>query len=152
MYSTLFVDGVSADFIEDDTTVEVTFAHGDETSRCTTCGEDLTDTVDGLASDADGQTCPDVNDDQDVRAHTPEPVPLSWANSASIRTDDGEDSITVSISVGDPRGAFCFTVRRIPDDADTNLAGRLVLHTPYPAQSMAHRPLAELRPGTYLVG
>ena len=152
MCSTLYIDGRTAESIEDDTDIALSLDHGDTAYRCMTCGDDLTETVEVYASDAHGQTCPDLDDEDPAQTHTPERVPLSWANSAAIHTDDAEDSITVTVSVGDPRGAFCFTVRRIPDDVDGDLAGRLVMHTPYPGQSWAHRPLSELRPGTYLVG
>lgn len=78
--------------------------------------------------------------------------PFSWANSAAISLDDSDESITVTISVGDPRGAFTFTVRRIPDDASSDLAGRLIMHTPYPGEPIPHEKLTEIRPGTYLIG
>jgi hypothetical protein len=148
MYSTLTVDGDESQFIEDDAHVAVTFSGSDATHRCVACGEDLTDTTQGYESELTGGTCPCADDD----AHDPELVSLSWVNSAAILTDDGEDSVTVTISVGDPRGAFCFTVRRIPSDAPGDLAGRLVLHTPYPGMGMLHRPLTQLRPGTFVIG
>ena len=84
--------------------------------------------------------------------HVPERAPLSWVNSAAIDADDKDDSVTVSISVGDPRGAFCFTVRRIPDHAESHLAGRLLMHLPYPGHPLPHEPLTEHHPGTYLIG
>lgn len=84
--------------------------------------------------------------------HVPERVPLSWVNSAAIDADDKDDSVTVSISVGDPRGAFTFTVRRIPDDAESDLAGRLLMHLPYPGHPLPHEPLTEHHPGIYLIG
>lgn len=71
--------------------------------------------------------------------------PLGWCNSAAISLDRRDDAVTVSISVGDPRGAFAFTVRRLSD-------GRLVLHTPYPGEGMAHMQLREMHPGTYEIG
>jgi hypothetical protein len=145
MYSTLTVDGDESQFIDDDAHVAVAFPGSDATHRCATCGEDLTETTQGYESELTGGTCPCADDD----AHDAEPVPLSWVNSAAILTDDGEDSVTVTISVGDPRGAFCFTVRRI---ADGDLVGRLVLHTPYPGECMPHRPLTQLHPGTFVIG
>lgn len=77
--------------------------------------------------------------------------PLSWANSAAVTLDPDEDSITVSISTGDPRGAFTMTIRRIPDDAPTN-AGALVMGVPYPGDPMPHEDLHPIRPGAYMVG
>jgi len=84
--------------------------------------------------------------------HAPERVPLSWVNSATVDTDGKDDSVTVSVSVGDPRGAFCFTVRRVPDHAEGDLAGRLLLHVPYPGEPLPHQQLTAHHPGTYLIG
>jgi hypothetical protein len=169
----LYLDGDPVQDVEDDT-VRVSLEFGWDTCtgyRCTACGGDLTETTDGFETDdADGQLCPDYdptdhdpgnepddNGDGDgpeygKGPHVPARVPLSWVNSAAIDTDEKDDSVTVSISVGDPRGAFCFTVRRIPDDADGELSGRLVLHVPYPGEPLPHRPLTEHHTGTYLVG
>lgn len=72
--------------------------------------------------------------------------PLSWLNSAAIDFDYDQDSVSVSISVGDPRGAFVFTVRRRPD------TGELLLHTPYPGEGMPHMALEALQPGTFRIG
>jgi len=50
------------------------------------------------------------------------------------------------VSVGDPRGGFCFTVRRLRD-------GRIVIHMPYPKEGLPHMDTAELvGPGTLTVG
>lgn len=177
--SALYLDSDPVQDVEDDA-VRVSLEFGWVTGtqfRCAACGGDLTQTTDGFeaADDPDGDVCPDYDpadhdpgpggepDDADADGdgdgpgygtgpHVPRRVPLSWVNSAAIDTDDKDDSVTVSISIGDPRGAFCFTVRRIPDDADSDLAGRLVLHVPYPAEPMPHEPLTEHHPGTYLIG
>jgi len=79
--------------------------------------------------------------------NTWEPVdpPLSWCKSAGVNTDPRDDAVTVSISVGDPRGGFTMTIRRLPD-------GRLVMYLPYPERSLLHLPLREIHPGTYEVG
>lgn len=110
---------------------------GGETWRCTSCGETVTYKPD------DPEEC---NDDPD---HTWEPIPLSWANSAHITFDDADDAIHVSVSVGDPRGRFVFTVRRWRNDEGEDA---LLIHTPYPGEGMPHMPLTEIRPGTYQVG
>ncbi len=89
-----------------------------------------------------------VNEDGD--AHTARP--LAWCNSARISLDPDDDEITVSISTGDPRGAFTMTVRRVPADSDSQYAGRLVLHVPYAGMPLAHDTLSELHQGTYLIG
>lgn len=51
--------------------------------------------------------------DEFIADHEPEEGPGTWCNSAQIIVDDEEDSVTCSISVGDPRGGFSFTVRRV---------------------------------------
>lgn len=71
--------------------------------------------------------------------HSRERIAPSWVNCAGMSTDEKDDSVTVSISVGDPRGAFTFTVRRIPDNAESDLPGRLILHVPYPGRTGAAR-------------
>ena len=73
-----------------------------------------------------------------------EPGPLTWANSARVVVDPAEDSISCLVSVGDPRGAFCFTVRRLPD-------GRIVLHLPSPGESLPHMETRQLHPGTLVI-
>jgi len=74
-----------------------------------------------------------------------ERAPLGWVNSAAIELDRDDDSITLSISVGDPRGAFCFTIRRATD-------GSLLMDFPTPADSLLHMPLRRLRDGLYQIG
>ena len=73
-----------------------------------------------------------------------DPGPLDWLNSARITTDPEDDAVRCSVSVGDPRGAFVFTVRRLPD-------GRLVIHVPHPGESLAHVETSQLHEGTLLV-
>ena len=70
-----------------------------------------------------------------------EAMPLGWLNSASIVTDADDDAVRFFVSVGDPRGAFQFTVRRMPD-------GELLIQTPTTDHPESHRPLRELFPGT----
>lgn len=109
----------------------------------------------------------------------PDTSPGSWCNSAAIIVDDDENSVTVTISVGDPRGAFAFTVRKVMGDEnhcrlcnepkgeverghattfsddpykhDFEPGGYLILHTPYPGEGMPHVALTELRAGTFLI-
>lgn len=71
--------------------------------------------------------------------------PLSWLNSARVVLDPKEDSVTFCASIGDPRGAFTFTLRRKPD-------GGLIIHMPHPGEGMAHEETRELHPGTLEVG
>jgi hypothetical protein len=144
MFSTLYVDGVT-DLVDDGApeTVSLEFTVT-STYQCGVCGADLVETVNGVESEAEE---PCYGDE-----HAPERVALSWCNSAAISVDEADDSVTVAISVGDPRGAFTFTVRRISDDVPGELAGRLVMHVPYSAQPAPHMTLTELHDGTYLVG
>jgi hypothetical protein len=151
MYSTLSVDGTDTQYLDDDAHVTLDFGYDTTTHRCAACGEDLVETGEGFASDESGLAC-SAEDDDETGQHQPERMPLSWINSAGIVTSETDDSVTLLFSVGDPRGAFAVTVRRIPDDAEPNLAGRLLVHLPHPGETMPHRPLTELHPGTFVVG
>lgn len=79
-----------------------------------------------------------------VEIHDWQRVPLTWCNSASIYTNTERDEVTVTISVGDPRGAFVMTVYRTDD-------GSLRLSVPYAGMSLAHAPLTELSPGFFRI-
>ncbi len=156
MFTALYVDGSPVGLSDPEVgTVSLEFGTGDGVEfRCRACGEDLMETLDGMESEPDGVLCPDAEplDDDANKRHAPERIPLSWCNRASITADPDEDSVTVAISVGDPRGAFTFTIRRIPDDVAGPLAGRLVAHLPHPGEPMPHAPVREIRPGTLLIG
>lgn len=154
---------ISTDY-DDDSSV-IRFENAEDTEwRCQACGESLSEEPDGYADESGSLICPayDPYEDPDIDdvesapefhegPHRPQRVPLSWANSAAIHTDPDEDSITVTVSVGDPRGAFAITVRRIPDDAPDN-GGRLIMHTPYPGEPLPHAELTTAHTGTYWVG
>jgi hypothetical protein len=154
MFAALYVDGVVPDLCcETLETVSLEFdSDTGPTHRCRACGEELTETVAGYVSTSGDRDCVDADPDDGVTVHDAERVPLSWCNSAGIRLDESQDSVTVMISVGDPRGAFVFTVRRVPDDVDSDLAGQLVMYVPYPGEPAPHMPLSPLMDGTYLVG
>jgi hypothetical protein len=68
----------------------------------------------------------------------------SWLNSASVEVSAENDEVTFTASVGDPRGAFVFRIRRLQN-------GKLLIHTPYPGESFAHMATAEMGPGTLMV-
>lgn len=130
---------------------EETYTHDDD--EYPDCGPDCA--MDGTTDAVTGETVPYSGDNPDHylnvtrAAHEPEPMPLSWVNSAGIHTDADGDSVTVTISVGDPRGAFAFTVRRVtPDDGEPYL----VMHTPYPGEGLPHMPLTRISDGTYRIG
>jgi len=74
-----------------------------------------------------------------------EPGALTWLNSARVTADPDEDAVRFAVSVGDPRGAFVFTVRRLND-------GTLVMHVPHPGDSCLHAPLTPLHEGTFRIG
>lgn len=160
MFAALSVDGnsaVSCDEIPD--TIRLEFKTGDSaTHRCRACGEELTEAPDGYETALGEATCADfepvaeTDPDYGEGPHDPERIPLSWCNSAVVRTDESEDSVTVSISVGGPRGAFSLTIRRVPDDVDSSLAGHLIMHAPYAGQPLPHMELTPLHDGTFVVG
>lgn len=159
MSSVLYVDCDEPRSVEDDTVrVSLEFDTDDAgTFRCRACGDVLIETASGCESESGERLCPDYvptdDDAPDVEGgpHDPERLPLSWINSAAIDADELGDSVTVSISVGDPRGAFTFQIRRIPDDVDGDLAGRLVLHMPHPGETSPHRELTQLHAGTCVI-
>lgn len=79
----------------------------------------------------------------------------AWLNSASVSVEPGDDRVTVSISIGDPRGAFVMSVERVRYiDAETGEErDDLRLSVPHPESSFLHLPLAELASrGYYRVG
>lgn len=80
---------------------------------------------------------PDVENGFEVDAG-----PLDWFNSARMETNPDEDEVSFYISMGDPRGAFAFTVRRLPD-------GRIIMHTPAETDSLLHMPIKKVAPGTF---
>jgi hypothetical protein len=77
--------------------------------RCETAPEIPCPTCDGA-----DESCPTCDGDGEVSGpHEPETGPGTWCNSAAVTVDESEDSVTVSISVGDPRGAFTMTVTKV---------------------------------------
>lgn len=77
--------------------------------------------------------------------HWPKQIPLDWANSAGISVDEEDDKVVLWISVGDPRGAFTFTVRRNPETGD------LLLHLPYPGEPTPHEETERISDSTLRV-
>jgi hypothetical protein len=154
MFAALSVNGEPSEILDEDGSVTLEFDSYRPQYRCRDCGVDLVETTGGFlpADGGDEDDCPALPADDDPRPHDPERIPLSWCNGARITTDEADDAITVALSVGDPRGGFAVTIRRIPDDAPGDLAGRLVMHTPYPGEPLPHEQLSPLHPGTYLVG
>lgn len=155
MFPLLTVNGAAVSTEDDAYDVEsiaIEFDHeSGNTHACAACGHPIAQTTTGWIDDDGEQDCP-ASPDTPPTGHQAQPLPLSWCNSAAIQLEEEQDAVTVSISVGDPRGAFTFTMTRVPEDADSELAGCLLLHMPYPKQPFEHAPLQEIRPGTYLVG
>jgi hypothetical protein len=160
MLPLISIDSESQEVTDDVEYVTVEFdTDREETHRCRACSEPLTQDGEVFSGGPEGALClenlldgPVTDDSVDYGPHDPEPIPLSWVNSAAIHLDEREDSVTVMISVGDPRGAFAFTVRRIPSDTDAEHAGRLIMHMPHPGESSPHVTTKELHAGTLLIG
>lgn len=102
--------------------------------RCDECGEEHP----GEIGDP-GDDCPSCAERGDEGVLETVPGALGWLNSARIVVSG--DEVHLMASIGDPRGAFCFTLQRTSD-------GRYLLHTPYPGESLPHMPTRELHPGT----
>jgi hypothetical protein len=139
----------------DSTTVEdfdmTTVDFGDEhyDHRCRACSE----LVNSTGEDGDDDECQEnEQEDGGFGAHDPVPTAFNWVKHAGVSVNEADDSVTLHISVGDPRGAFRFTLRRIPADADGELAGKVIMHVPYPGEPTPHVPLTDLHTGTYIVG
>lgn len=124
--------------------------------RCANCGEESDDQpqeeCDGSGNyvdcpahelDKDGD-CKFCDGSGETEIHEWEAIPLHWVNSASINARPDRDEIQVSISVGDPRGAFVMTVERRD--------GVLYLSVPHAGMSLPHAPMEERSPGWLKVG
>ena len=108
--------------------------------------DEVTDSGRGEACGyADGEATVRIANEAKESGYEIEPGPLDWLNSARITTDPGDDAVHCVVSVGDPRGGFGFTVRRLSD-------GRLVIHTPYPGEGLPHMATRQINPGTLEVG
>lgn len=94
----------------------------------------------------DGEECSvRISNGAAENGYEQDPGPLTWLNSARITADPEEDAVHCVVSVGDPRGGFCFTVRRMSD-------GRLAISYPYPGEGMAHMKTEQADyPGTLFV-
>lgn len=139
---------------------------GDQpTHRCSGCGEetDQEDIVTFGVEVCEGSgkwiTCPDQTADHttpgkiscdtcdgagEIEIHEWKAILLHWANSASIHARPDRDEIQVTISVGDPRGAFVMAVERREDG--------LYLSVPHTGMGMSHMPLTERSAGWFKIG
>lgn len=135
------------------------------THHCATCGEetDQEDIVSFGVEVCEGSgkwvACPDQSSDHtkpgqiecdtcngagEIEIHQWEAIPLHWCNSASIHARPDRDEIQVTISVGDPRGAFVMTVERREDG--------LYLSVPSAGMGAPHMPLTERSAGWFKIG
>ena len=105
------------------------------------CDEITKSERDEAAGYAEAECTVRISNDAAENGYDQEPGPLTWLNSARITTDPNDDAVHCLVSVGDPRGAFCFTVRRLQD-------GRLMIHMPYPGESMPHEATKQIHDGT----
>ena len=71
--------------------------------------------------------------------------PIDWFNSAKIIVNPEADSVSLTISTGDPRGAFVLTVRRRPD------TGEILLHMPVREGDDNHEDVDCLHEGTWVI-
>lgn len=138
---------------------------GQLTHRCSGCGEEtdqediVTFGVEVCEGSGKWMTCPDQTSDHtkpskidcdtcdgsgEIEIHEWETIPLHWANSASIHARPDRDEIQVTISVGDPRGAFVMTVERRDDG--------LYLSVPHAGMSAPHETLTERSAGWFKIG
>lgn len=95
-------------------------------------------------SACEGDATARISNDAAENGYEQEPGPLTWLNSARITTDPEDDAVHCVVSVGDPRGGFCFTVRRTPK-------GVLLIHMPTPGERLPHMDTEEHHPGTLIV-
>ena len=142
----LYIDGDKQPYEFDEGSfrvqVETPAADGIDEDTCQECGE---------GSEYIEHTYSEDEDEYSGSHEFKAPAgPIFWANSAFLEFDEEKDSVTVGISIGDPRGAFVFTIRKLPAEAD--MAGRLIMHLPYPGSGWLHDTLSPLHQGTYLIG
>jgi hypothetical protein len=151
---TLYVDGEIVPVeLEEEGSFRIQFetdASDIDPDACRQCGEYESDEIHALFVVGVGED--EIDDDWEHHKFQPPTGPISWANSAFFQFDEEEDSVTVGISIGDPRGAFVFQIRRVPADSEDKTAGRLIMHLPYPGSSWLHDTLSPLHEGTYLIG
>ena len=147
----LTVNG-SPELLEDDD-LNLTAAILEGGDHCAHCGDTIAEYVTGWEHDTTGNRwCHDLTDeeaaeDDDATAATP--APTSPGNWAGVTIEPDEETTQVEISVGDPRGCFTMTLRRVHDSEGRT---HLFLRVPHPEDSTPHAPMREVYPGYYEIG
>lgn len=78
-------------------------------------------------------------------SHVAEPTPFGWANSARIHLSEDGSEITLTVSIGDPRGGISMTARRMDD-------GTILLHVPTLDRVKSHMHYATVaHEGTFIL-
>lgn len=84
--------------------------------------------------------------DEPAEAEPGKSLPGNWIG---MSTKPEDESVSVQISLGDPRGCLTMTVRRVRDEDGNE---RLLLRVPNPDDSTPHVTMREIAPGTYQIG
>lgn len=134
----------------------------EEELPCKHCGEPIAE-YDGWVHDGTGNRwCEGITDaeaserrmkaevygsEMPTAAEPGKSLPGNWIG---FSTNLEEESVSVQISVGDPRGCLEFTLRRWTDPETGEPS--LLLHCPHPGESTPHVTMTEHHPGTYRIG
>ena len=146
----LTVNGTPELLEDDDLNLTATIEEGD---RCAHCGDSIAEYVTGWEHDTTGSRwCRDLTDAEaaeDDAATAAAPAPVAPGNWAGVTIEPDEETTQVEISVGDPRGCFTMTLRRVRDSEGRT---HLFLRVPHPEDSTPHAPMREVYPGYYEIG
>lgn len=155
MFAEVTVDGEHVQLMDEAGTVLVQFDDELPTApwRCTGCEERFTDEDEAEDEECAEAECVVHTGDDNCDDHecsfphdlVNDPQPLTWLNSAAIHLDEEQDQVQLSISLGDPRGAFVMSLRRDKED------GRIYMEVPHPENWFLHLPLKPLSRGFYAV-
>lgn len=102
------------------------WAHvGDDAGRadCAECGDRIVWDGTSWQHEEPDETRGDHDAEPDEDWHEAQPSGLAWVNHANIWANEQAEEVTLTISLGDPRGALGITFRRLDD-------GRIALYMP----------------------
>lgn len=127
----------------------------EEATRCQHCADPIAEYPGiGWVHDGTGERwCGNLTDEEaaeDDEATAAAPGTSLPGNWIGLSTDPEKESVSVQISLGDPRGCLEMTVRRW-ENPETGQRG-LLLSLPHPDDSTPHVDLTEWHPGTYFIG